>query len=72
MAKRFAAWEIAQEEAAQARREALAAKRIENDAINAAEAKDTHPADGIISEDDDAPLEGPTDEEIAAMLADED
>lgn len=79
--KKFAAWEIKQAEAQQARRDALAAKKtapiieeapieggedkaIENAAINAAEANEDISDDGII--------EGPSDEEIAAMLADDD
>lgn len=66
--KKFAAWEIAQAEAQKARRDALAAK-ITTPAI------DDAPIEG--AEIDDAPdadapaLEGPSDAEIAAMLADD-
>lgn len=67
LSKRFKAWEIAQEAAKQARREAL-------------EAVKNAPAAEIAANDDDAPesdnddtaLEGPSDEEIAAMLSDDD
>jgi len=60
--KKFAAWEIAQAEAQKARREALAAK-----ITNEAPVEDTAPETDI-EDNDDAALEGPTDEEIAEML----
>lgn len=65
--KKFAAWEIAQEEAKQARKEAL----------EAAKGTETDPVEDDAPETDTAPigdeeLNGPTDEEMAAMLADED
>lgn len=62
LTKRFKAWEIAQEEAKQARREAL-------EAAKAPKAPETAIEDEAPIEDD-AP-EGPSDEEIAAMLSDE-
>lgn len=70
MKKKFAAWEIAQEEAKKARAEALeAAKAVKSEEI----AEDPAETDIEDNEDegDDMP-EGPSDEEIAAMLADDD
>lgn len=63
LTKRFKAWEIAQDEAKQARREALEAAKtvkVEESAAIEEEAPET----------DEAP-EGPSDEEIAAMLSDD-
>jgi hypothetical protein len=69
LTKKFRAWEIAQAEAAEARKAALAAakspKPVEADTTPESD------NDDIELEDDEAP-EGPSDEEIAAMLSDED
>ena len=74
--KKFAAWEIAQEEAKAARAEALAAAKtvtaqetlpIEDDTDDEAETDIEDEGDNT---DDEA--NGPTDEEIAEMLSDED
>ncbi len=67
--KKFAAWEIAQEEAKAARAEALAAaKAPKADTLPESDIEDDMDNEAI--EDDAA--EGPSDEEIAAMLSDED
>ena len=65
MKKRFAAWEIAQEEAKAARAAALEAAKTP--------IADETPEEPITDDADieDEALEGPTDEEIAAMLSDE-
>lgn len=71
--KKFGAWEIAQAEAQKARRDALAAKiapKIDDAPIEGAEIDSTDEADDAT--DEVAPIEGPTDEEIAAMLLDDD
>lgn len=71
--KKFAAWEIAQAEAQQARRDALAAK------VKAPEIIEDDPQQRTDEEidldeasDEELTLEGPSDEEIAAMLSDDD
>lgn len=60
--KRFAAWQVAQEEAKAARAALLA--------DNAPKADET--PESPIEDDTDTALEGPSDEEIAAMLSDDD
>lgn len=72
LGKKFAAWEIAQEEAKAARAAALeAAKAPKADTAPETDIEDD--ADNTNEGDDaDKPLEGPTDEEIAAMLSDGD
>lgn len=70
MAKKFAAWEAQQEADKAARaaaRDAAMPKKVE--AI--AEIIEDDTADDIEIEDDDATIEGPTDDEIAAMLEDD-
>jgi len=73
MKKKFAAWEIAQEEAKAARREALEAAKTpataQTDAI-----EDDAPETDIADDEDNADEmpEGPSDEEIAEMIASED
>lgn len=69
LAKKFAAWEIAQEEAKAQRAEALAAlkaPKVEEAIILPTDDEGTEDID----DEGDAPAEGPTDEEIAAMLED--
>lgn len=70
--KKFAAWEIAQAEAKIARAEALAAAKSPKPAIEAETdiEDDADNMDDELIEDEGA--EGPTDEEIAAMLSDDD
>lgn len=65
--KKFAAWEKAQEEAKIARAEAREAAKAETP--EAPEADTTPETD--IEDDADEALEGPTDDEIAAMLSDD-
>lgn len=65
LGKKLKAWEIAQEEAKAARAAALAALKPE------ATETDTEP-EGDNDDNADEAAEGPTDEEIAAMLSDED
>lgn len=60
--KRFTAWQVAQEEAKAARAADLAAKGV---------IETPAPIEDETDNDDTAP-EGPSDEEIAAMLSDED
>lgn len=68
MTKRFKEWEIAQEEEKAKRAEALAAAKT---VITPEEPiADTTPESDIEDDADETP-EGPTDEEIAAMLADD-
>jgi len=66
MAKRFAAWQAKQEEEKAKRAELRNAPKMDNE-----DNTDDAPIEVI---EDEAPteLEGPSDEEIAAMLADED
>lgn len=70
LAKKFKAWEIAQEEAKQARREALEAAKSPKVEETAPEGDDTTETD--IEDDADTEPEGPTDAEIAEMIASED
>lgn len=64
MAKRFAAWEVAQAEAAAARKAALEATK--------APKVDPAPAPAVNDAEDDAEgYEGPSDADIAAMLEDD-
>jgi hypothetical protein len=83
MTKRFRAWEVAQEEAKAARAEALAALKAPKASVNAL-AEDAVrggssvnaiilPTDDTGTEDiNDDDIEGPTDDEIAALLEDDD
>jgi hypothetical protein len=64
--KKFAAWEIAQEEAKIARAEALAAAKAPKTPEAVIE------DDEVETDNDDTAPEGPTDEEITAMLSDDD
>lgn len=69
LTKKFRAWEIAQEDARIARREALeAAKKPAAPIADETPETDNEPE----GDNDDTALEGPTDEEIAAMLSDDD
>lgn len=83
MGKRFRAWEVAQEEAKAARAEALAALKAPKASVNAV-AEDAVrggssvnaiilPTDdeGTEDIDDESEIDGPTDEEIAALLEDD-
>jgi hypothetical protein len=74
LTKKFRAWEIAQQEAAEARKIALAAAKAPKATITPEEpiADETDIEDDA-PEGDDEPmtLEGPTDDEIAEMLADD-
>lgn len=74
--KKFAAWEIEQAEAQKARREALAAKLTAPANTVITTDVEESPVDTVDDLDDDAEgdalIEGPSDEEIAAMLADTD
>lgn len=73
LSKKFAKWEIAQEAAKQARREALeAAKTPATPAIALDDANDDDTPETDIDDEAPASLEGPSDEEIAAMLSDDD
>jgi hypothetical protein len=74
LTKKFRAWEIAQQEAAEARKIALAAAKSPKAPIEVE--ADTTPETDIeddAPEGDDQPmtLEGPSDDEIAEMLADD-
>ena len=72
MKKKFAAWEIAQEEAKAARREALEAAKTPK-ADETPEPAETDTTDIADDEDNaDEMPEGPSDEEIAEMIASED
>lgn len=63
MIKRFTAWQVAQEAEKAKRAEALeAAKKVTV----------TETVDEVETDNEDNEVEGPTDEEIAAMLSDED
>lgn len=66
LTKKFAAWEIAQEEAKAARAEALAALKAPKAEAIALPADDEGTED--IDDGDDSPVEGPTDDEILAMM----
>lgn len=72
LTKKFRAWEIAQAEAAEARKAALLAakspKPVEDDTTTETDNDDTAPEADI----EDKALEGPSDEEIAAMLSNDD
>jgi hypothetical protein len=73
--KKFAAWEIAQEEAKAARREALEAAKATTAPIEAETDNTDDEVDADFEPEDDNEVEGtegPTDEEIAAMLSDDD
>lgn len=73
--KKFAAWEIAQAEAKAARAEALeAAKAPKVDIVPETDIEDDEPIEDEADNTDDEAEEanGPTDEEIAEMLSDED
>lgn len=72
--KKFAAWEIAQEEAKAARAEALAAAKAPKVEADNTPIEDDGVDDDFEPESDEEVegTEGPTDEEIAAMLSDED
>lgn len=73
--KKFAAWEIAQAEAKAARAEALeAAKALKVDIVPETDIEDDEPIEDEADNTDDEAEEanGPTDEEIAEMLSDED
>lgn len=76
MAKRFRAWEVAQEEAKAARAEALAALKAPKASVNAVAEDAVRGGSSVnaIAEDDapEADIEGPTDDEIAALLEDDD
>lgn len=73
MKKKFAAWEIAQEEAKKARAAALeAAKTAKAEEIAPEPAESDNADDAPEGDDSDELPEGPSDEEIAAMIADED
>jgi hypothetical protein len=76
MKKKFAAWEIAQEEAKAARAAALEAAKAPKTPAVAETTPDSDDADNTDeapeSDNDDIELEGPSDEEIAAMLSDDD
>lgn len=73
MKKKFAAWEIAQEEAKQARREALeAAKGAKAEEVALDDTNEDDAPETDIEDDADEALEGPSDEEIAEMIASED
>lgn len=72
LTKKFRAWEVAQAEAAEARKAALLAAKAPKPA-EAPEEPIADTTDESDIEDDEAEaLEGPTDEEIAEMLSDED
>jgi hypothetical protein len=72
LTKKFRAWEIAQQEAAEARKAALLAakspKPVEADTTPESDIED----DADIDDNGDEAPEGPSDEEIAAMLSDDD
>jgi hypothetical protein len=73
MKKKFAAWEIAQEEAKEARRIALEAIKKPAPAEAIITPTDEGGNEDINDEDEDLDgIEGPTDEEIAALLEDDD
>lgn len=76
MTKRFKAWEIAQEEAKTARKEALEAIQAPAKPSIAELVKPTGVDPLTLSDDEyddeEIPAGGPTDEEIAAMLSDDD
>jgi hypothetical protein len=82
MAKRFKAWEVAQDEAKALRKEALEAAKapakpsiaelVKPTGVDPLTLSDDEYDDEEIDEDDDKPATGPTDEEIAAMLEDDD
>lgn len=72
MKKKFAAWEIAQEEAKQARREALEAAKTATATETPEEPTTDTTPESDIEDDEDTPLEGPSDEEIAEMISSED
>lgn len=73
MAKRYAAWEVAQEEAKAARAAALEALKKTEAIILPVDDEGTEDIhDAEIIEDDMLAIEGPTDDEIAALLQDDD
>lgn len=74
MTKRFNAWKIEQEAEKKARRDALEALKANKDEAPKAAETDTEDTTDKVDEADieDEALEGPTDEEIAAMLSDDD
>jgi hypothetical protein len=66
LAKRFAAWEAKQEADKAARAELKAAQAIKTIPVEVDEPGDLDTAEG-----DDTPYEGPSDEDIAALLEDD-